>query len=158
MTTNAGAQEMSRNSIGFAQQDHSLDGMELLKKVFTPEFRNRLDAIFQFEALDDKVIKTVVDKFLMELQVQLDDKQVSLHVDDDAIDWFVSHGYDKSMGARPMLRLIQTEIKKPLAEDILFGQLVNGGDVHISVENDKICLEIEAAKNTKGKQRESQEA
>ena len=158
MTTNAGAQEMSRNSIGFAQQDHSLDGMELLKKVFTPEFRNRLDAIVQFEALDDKVIKTVVDKFLMELQVQLDDKQVSLHVDDDAIDWFVSHGYDKSMGARPMLRLIQTEIKKPLAEDILFGQLVNGGDVHISVENDKICLEIEAAKNTKGKQRESQEA
>ncbi len=149
MTTNAGAQEMSRNSIGFAQQDHSLDGMELLKKVFTPEFRNRLDAIVQFEPLDNKVIRTVVDKFLMELQVQLDDKQVSLHVDDEAIDWFVEHGYDKKMGARPMLRLIQAEIKKPLAEDILFGKLVHGGDVHISVQNDRICLEIEANKSAK---------
>lgn len=149
MTTNAGAQEMSRNSIGFAQQDHSLDGMELLKKVFTPEFRNRLDAIVQFEPLDNKVIRTVVDKFLMELQVQLDDKQVSLHVDDEAIDWFVEHGYDKKMGARPMLRLIQAEIKKPLAEDILFGKLVHGGDVHISVQNDRICLGIEANKSTK---------
>jgi ATP-dependent Clp protease ATP-binding subunit ClpA len=158
MTTNAGAQEMSRNSIGFAQQDHSLDGMELLKKVFTPEFRNRLDAIVQFEALDDKVIKTVVDKFLVELQVQLDEKHVSLHVEDEAIDWFVSHGYDKKMGARPMLRLIQTEIKKPLAEDILFGKLVDGGDVRISVQDDKICLEIEATKSAKDKQQEGQEA
>ena len=161
MTTNAGAQEMSRNSIGFAQQDHSLDGMELLKKVFTPEFRNRLDAIVQFEPLDNKVIRTVVDKFLMELQVQLDDKQVSLHVDDEAVDWFVAHGYDKKMGARPMLRLIQAEIKKPLAEDILFGKLIHGGDVHISVQNDRISLDIEAnksTKNPKGKQQENQEA
>lgn len=161
MTTNAGAQEMSRNSIGFALQDHSLDGMELLKKIFTPEFRNRLDSIVQFEPLDGNVIKTVVDKFLMELQVQLDDKQVSLHVDDVAIDWFVAHGYDKKMGARPMLRLIQTEIKKPLAEDILFGKLMHGGDVHISVENDRISLEIEAsklAKKTKEKQQENLEA
>lgn len=164
MTTNAGAQEMSRNSIGFAQQDHSLDGMELLKKVFSPEFRNRLDSIVQFEPLDNKVIRTVVDKFLMELQVQLDDKQVSLHVDDEAIDWFVAHGYDMKMGARPMLRLIQAEIKKPLAEDILFGKLVHGGDVHITVQDDRICLEIEAnkatknSKSTKGKQQENQEA
>ena len=161
MTTNAGAQEMSRNSIGFSQQDHSLDGMELLKKVFTPEFRNRLDAIVQFEPLDNKVIRTVVDKFLMELQVQLDDKQVSLHVDDEAVDWFVDHGYDKKMGARPMLRLIQAEIKKPLAEDILFGKLMHGGDVHISVQNDRISLEIEAnksSKKSKDNQQENQEA
>ncbi len=149
MTTNAGAQEMSRNSIGFTQQDHSLDGMELLKKVFTPEFRNRLDAIVQFEPLDDKVIKTVVDKFLMDLQVQLDEKQVSLHVDDEAIDWFVRHGYDKRMGARPMLRLIQSEIKKPLAEDILFGDLVHGGDAHITVKDDQINLEIEGSNSDK---------
>ncbi len=145
MTTNAGAQEMSRSSMGFTHQDHSTDGMELLKKVFTPEFRNRLDSIVQFEPLDNQVIKTVVDKFLMELQVQLDDKQVSLHVDDEAIDWFVAHGYDRKMGARPMLRLIQAEIKKPLAEDILFGDLVNGGDVHVSVQDDRIVLEIDPA-------------
>jgi ATP-dependent Clp protease ATP-binding subunit ClpA len=163
MTTNIGAQEMSRNSIGFTQQDHSLDGIELLKKAFTPEFRNRLDAIVQFEPLDNKVIRTVVDKFLMELQVQLDEKHVSLHVDDEAIDWFVTHGYDKKMGARPMLRLIQAEIKKPLAEDILFGKLMHGGDVHISVKDDLICLEIEANKSgktsgNKSKQQEDLEA
>ncbi|MAM70534.1 MAG: ATP-dependent Clp protease ATP-binding subunit ClpA [Gammaproteobacteria bacterium] len=153
MTTNAGAQEMSRNSIGFTMQDHSTDGMEILKRMFTPEFRNRLDAIIPFEPLDVEVIKTVVDKFLMELQVQLDEKQVSLHVDDEAIDWFVEHGYDKKMGARPMLRLIQGEIKKPLAEDILFGKLVNGGDVHVSVKDDKILLEVEAAEKP-GKSRD----
>jgi len=117
----------------------------------------------QFEPLDNKVIRTVVDKFLMELQVQLDEKHVSLHVDDEAIDWFVTHGYDKKMGARPMLRLIQAEIKKPLAEDILFGKLMHGGDVHISVKDDLICLEIEANKSgktsgNKSKQQEDLEA
>jgi len=143
MTTNAGAQEMSRASIGFSQQDHSTDGMEVMKRIFTPEFRNRLDSIIQFAALDAEIIRTVVDKFLVELQVQLDDKKVAIHVDDEAIDWFVEHGYDKSMGARPMLRLVQNKIKKPLAEDILFGKLVNGGDVHVTVENDDIRLEID---------------
>ncbi len=158
MTTNAGAQEMSRNSIGFSQQDHSTDGMEIIKKMFTPEFRNRLDAIIPFVPLDTKVIRTVVDKFLMELQVQLDEKHVSLHVDDEAVDWFVEHGYDKKMGARPMLRLIQTEIKKPLAEDILFGRLVQGGDVHVIVRDDRIELEIEAdSKAAKARQKDSQE-
>ncbi len=144
MTTNAGAQEMSRNSIGFSQQDHTTDGMEIIKKMFTPEFRNRLDAIIPFTPLDNVVIRTVVDKFLMELQVQLDEKQVSLHVDDEAIDWFVEHGYDQKMGARPMLRLIQSEIKKPLAEDILFGKLIYGGDVHVFVKDESIALEIES--------------
>ncbi len=143
MTTNAGAQEMSRNSIGFSQQDHTTDGMEIIKKMFTPEFRNRLDAIIPFAPLDNIVIRTVVDKFLMELQVQLDEKQVSLHVDDEAIDWFVEHGYDQKMGARPILRLIQSEIKKPLAEDILFGKLMHGGDVHVFVKDGLIALDIE---------------
>ncbi|MGV3591978.1 MAG: ATP-dependent Clp protease ATP-binding subunit ClpA, partial [Gammaproteobacteria bacterium] len=140
-----GAQEMSRASVGFTQQSHETDAMEVIKRMFTPEFRNRLDAIIQFASLDSKVIRTVVDKFLVELQTQLDDKKVVLHVDDDAVDWFVTHGYDKAMGARPMLRLVQSKIKKPLAEDILFGSLVNGGDVHVTVENDDIKLETSAA-------------
>ncbi len=145
MTTNAGAQEMSRASVGFTHQDHATDATEVIKRMFTPEFRNRLDAIINFASLDTKVIRTVVDKFLVELQTQLDDKKVLLHVDDDAVDWFVKHGYDKTMGARPMLRLEQNKIKKPLAEDILFGCLVNGGDVHVTVENDDIKLESSAA-------------
>jgi len=142
MTTNAGAQEMSRASIGFTQQDHTSDATEVIKRAFTPEFRNRLDATIQFDSLDPDVIRTVVDKFLVELQVQLDDKKVSLQVDDDAIDWFVTNGYDRSMGARPMLRLVQTKIKKPLAEDILFGKLVNGGEVQVSVVDNDISLNI----------------
>lgn len=142
MTTNAGAQEMSRASIGFTQQDHTSDATEVIKRMFTPEFRNRLDSIIQFEALDAGIIRTVVDKFLVELQVQLDDKKVTLHVDDEAIDWFVANGYDKSMGARPMLRLVQSKIKKPLAEDILFGQLVSGGDVRVTVTDNDIKLDI----------------
>ena len=142
MTTNAGAQEMSRASIGFTQQDHTSDATEVIKRMFTPEFRNRLDSIIEFEALDAGIIRTVVDKFLVELQVQLDDKKVTLHVDDEAIDWFVANGYDKSMGARPMLRLVQSKIKKPLAEDILFGQLVSGGDVRVTVRDNDIKLDI----------------
>ncbi|MDK1022986.1 MAG: ATP-dependent Clp protease ATP-binding subunit ClpA [Gammaproteobacteria bacterium] len=144
MTTNAGAQEMSRSSIGFSQQDHSTDGMEILKKMFTPEFRNRLDAIIQFDTLDKEVIKTVVDKFLVEIQVQLDDKKVTLIVDDAARDWLAENGYDKNMGARPMQRLIQNKVKKELAEDILFGRLSrNGGTVHVTVVDDELVLEIE---------------
>ncbi len=144
MTTNAGAQEMSRASIGFTQQDHTSDSTEVIKRMFTPEFRNRLDSIIQFSALDAEIIRTVVDKFLVELQVQLDDKKVTLNVDDAAIDWLVEHGYDKAMGARPMLRLVQEKIKKPLAEDILFGKLINGGEVNVSVSDSDISLTIES--------------
>lgn len=144
MTTNAGAQEMSRSSIGFQSQDHSTDGMEQLKKMFTPEFRNRLDAIVQFNSLDPEVITTVVDKFLVEVQVQLDDKNVTIDVDDEARTWLAVHGYDEKLGARPMQRLIQTKIKKELAEDILFGKLSNGGGVvRVRVKDDDIHLEIE---------------
>ncbi|MCY4530950.1 MAG: ATP-dependent Clp protease ATP-binding subunit ClpA [Gammaproteobacteria bacterium] len=144
MTTNVGAQEMSRGSIGFSTQDHSSDGMELLKKMFTPEFRNRLDAIIQFHSLSKEVIRTVVDKFLVEIQAQLDNKKVVLEVDDEALEWLAEKGYDKTMGARPMQRLIQTRIKKELAEDILFGRLSNnGGVVQISVKDGELVLEIE---------------
>ncbi len=142
MTTNAGAQEMSRASIGFSQQNHSSDGMEAIKRIFTPEFRNRLDAIVQFGPLSVETIRTVVDKFLVELQVQLDDKKVTLHVDDSARDWFVEHGYSETMGARPMGRLIQDKLKKALAEEILFGELVDGGEVQVSIVNDEVKLQI----------------
>jgi len=143
MTTNAGAQEMSRSSIGFQNQDHSTDGMEVIKKMFTPEFRNRLDGIIQFGALSKEVIKTVVDKFLVEIQVQLDDKKVQLDVEDEAREWLAENGYDEKMGARPMQRLIQNRIKKELAEDILFGRLSHGGGtVHVTVKDDDLVLEI----------------
>ena len=144
MTTNAGAQEMGRSSIGFTHQDHATDGMEVLKKMFTPEFRNRLDSIIQFDALSPEVISTVVDKFLVEIQVQLDGKKVVLEISDEARAWLAVHGYDKAMGARPMQRLIQTKIKKELAEDILFGRLsANGGVVHVLVRDDDLVLEID---------------
>ena len=144
MTTNAGAQEASRASIGFSEQDHSSDALEVLKKMFTPEFRNRLDAIMQFNALPMDVIKTVVDKFLTELQGQLDDKKVELDVDDSARDWLAREGYDEKMGARPMQRLIQEKIKRRLAEDILFGDLSDGGGVvHITEEDGDLALEVE---------------
>ncbi|WP_286740628.1 ATP-dependent Clp protease ATP-binding subunit ClpA [Psychrobacter sp. UBA3068] len=133
MTTNVGADSISRSSMGFTQQDHSRDNTEALKRVFTPEFRNRLDAIIQFNPLDTSVVVSVVDKFLVELQVQLDDKQVTLEIDDEVRDYLADKGYDRLMGARPMQRLIQDEIKKPLASMILFGDLVNGGVVQLTL-------------------------
>ena len=141
MTTNAGAELMSRASIGFSQQDHATDGMEAIKKMFTPEFRNRLDSIVQFGELNLDVIKTVVDKFLVQLQSQLDDKKVFLEVDDDARLWLAENGYDAKMGARPMDRLIQEKIKKPLAEEVLFGTLAEkGGTVLVSVEDNDLTV------------------
>jgi ATP-dependent Clp protease ATP-binding subunit ClpA len=142
MTTNAGAQDIARTSIGFTEQDNTSDGMEAIKKMFTPEFRNRLDAVVQFAALSVEVIKTVVDKFLTELQAQLDAKHVSLEVDDEAREWLAREGYDATMGARPMQRLIQERIKRELAEDLLFGKLAKGGTVRVCVENDDLALEM----------------
>jgi ATP-dependent Clp protease ATP-binding subunit ClpA len=145
LTTNAGAEAVSRASIGFTQQDHSTDAMEVMKKMFTPEFRNRLDAIIQFKALDPVIIAGVVDKFLVELQAQLDDKHVVIDVDELARTWLAEKGYDKQMGARPMARVIQESLKKPLAEKILFGELANrGGHVHITVEDGNIVLHVES--------------
>jgi len=145
MTTNAGAQEMGRPSIGFAEQDNSTDGMEVIRRMFTPEFRNRLDAIVQFSALSVEIVKTVVDKFLTELQAQLDEKRVTLEVDDEARAWLAREGYDEKMGARPMQRLIQEKIKRQLAEDLLFGDLASGGTVRVSIENDELDIEVLSA-------------
>ncbi|UTW45806.1 ATP-dependent Clp protease ATP-binding subunit ClpA [bacterium SCSIO 12696] len=150
MTTNAGAEEMSRSSIGFTNQDHSTDGMEVIKKAFTPEFRNRLDSIIQFQALQLDVVKVVVDKFLTELQAQLDDKKVVLDVEQEVVLWLAENGYDERMGARPMARLIQEKLKKPLAEEVLFGNLADkGGTVQVSVEEDELCFSISGAAEEK---------
>lgn len=144
MTTNAGADQMSRRSIGFSEQDNSTDGIEVITKMFSPEFRNRLDAIIQFKSLSRGSIGHVVDKFLTELQAQLDDKRVVLHVDDEAKVWLAERGYDEKMGARPMARTIQESIKKPLAEEILFGELSEGGgEVFINVKNGEIHFDYE---------------
>ncbi|MFW5825348.1 MAG: AAA family ATPase, partial [Marinobacter sp.] len=144
MTTNAGAEDISRRSIGFQEQDHSTDGMEVINKMFTPEFRNRLDSIIQFGGLAPETITHVVDKFLTELQAQLDEKHVVLHVDDEAKLWLAERGYDPTMGARPMARLIQDKIKRPLAEQILFGALsANGGEVNIHLKDDELVFEYE---------------
>ena len=145
MTTNAGAHEMGRPSIGFAEQDNSSDGMEVIRRMFTPEFRNRLDAIVQFSALNIEVVKTVVDKFLTELQAQLDEKRVTLEVDEEAREWLAREGYDEKMGARPMQRLIQEKIKRQLAEDLLFGDLVSGGTVHVGIEDNDLSIKVLSA-------------
>ena len=145
MTTNAGAESISRRSIGFTTQDHSTDAMEAINRMFTPEFRNRLDSIVQFEPLGEDVILTVVDKFLTELQGQLDEKRVTLDVDEDARLWLVEKGYDRNMGARPMARVIQEHIKKPLAELVLFGALAEkGGVARVRLNGQADALVVEA--------------
>jgi ATP-dependent Clp protease ATP-binding subunit ClpA len=136
MTTNAGAEETARRSIGFSEQDHSTDGLEALKRYFTPEFRNRLDAVVQFAPLGAETIKSVVDKFIFELEQQLADKKVALTVDADARSWIAEKGYDPKMGARPMARIIQNHIKKALASELLFGVLSGGGSVRVHVGPD----------------------
>jgi ATP-dependent Clp protease ATP-binding subunit ClpA len=147
MTTNAGAQEMSRASIGFTQQDHSTDAMAIIKKTFSPEFRNRLDAIIQFASLDSHSIARVVDKLVVELESKLGSNNVTLELDDAARDWIAERGYDTKMGARPMARIIQEHIKRPLAEELLFGSLADGGHVRIGVgEDGKLELKAEPAR------------
>ena len=143
MTTNAGAENVSRRSIGFSMQDHSSDSIEAINRTFTPEFRNRLDAVVPFGPLSEDVILTVVDKFLTELQGQLDERQVVIEVDEEARLWLVEKGYDPTMGARPMERVIQEHIKKPLADMVLFGALVKGGAASISVNAERTDLAIE---------------
>jgi len=144
MTTNAGAQEMSRASIGFTQQDHTSDGMEIIRKSFTPEFRNRLDSIIQFASLDPVSIRRVVDKLVVELESKLGSNDVTLELDSEAREWIAERGYDAKMGARPMARIIQEHIKRPLAEELLFGELAEGGHVRITVdENGALKLRTE---------------
>jgi ATP-dependent Clp protease ATP-binding subunit ClpA len=143
MTTNAGVQETVRRSIGFSQQDHAPDALNEINKVFSPEFRNRLDAIVWFNHLSPQVITQVVDKFICELQAQLDRKNVSLELDQAAYEWLAEKGYDKAMGARPMARVIQEHLKKPLATEILFGELTQGGAVTVNVVDGQLKLSIE---------------
>jgi len=143
MTTNAGAVEMSRASIGFTQQDHMPDGMEAVRRLFSPEFRNRLDAIIQFNSLDAPTIERVVDKLLLEIEAQLEQKSVSLTVTDDARRWIAIRGYDPKMGARPMARVLQEHVKRPLAEELLFGRLAGGGTVMVSLAADGESLALD---------------
>jgi len=140
MTSNVGARNVQRSSIGFSEQDHSLDYDSELKKAFAPEFRNRLSEVIYFNSLDKDTIIFVVNKFLFDLESILEEKNVSLIVSDKARDWFASHGYDNQMGARPMSRLIEKEVRKPLADELLFGKLVKGGTVKVGVKNDLITL------------------
>ncbi|MBU1190225.1 MAG: ATP-dependent Clp protease ATP-binding subunit ClpA [Gammaproteobacteria bacterium] len=142
MTTNAGAQEMDRPSIGFTAQDNSSDGMEAIKRLFSPEFRNRLDAIIQFKPLAPTVVAQVVNKFIYELEAQLTDRNVTIDIDEAARLWLAEKGYDPKMGARPMARVVQEFIKRPLADELLFGRLVGGGHVEVRVEDDTLAVEI----------------
>jgi ATP-dependent Clp protease ATP-binding subunit ClpA len=144
MTTNAGAEQTSRASMGFQQQDHASDALGIIKKSFSPEFRNRLDAIVQFTALDFETVTHVVDKFIIELEAQLEERNVSIDIAEDARHWLAQHGYDPLMGARPMSRLIQEKMRRPLADQLLFGELEKGGHVMVKVENDDIILEYES--------------
>ncbi|MGH8218617.1 MAG: ATP-dependent Clp protease ATP-binding subunit ClpA [Steroidobacteraceae bacterium] len=145
MTTNAGAHEMNRASIGFMHSDNSTDGMEAVRRLFSPEFRNRIDAIIQFASLEAATIQRVVDKLVLEVEMQLEQKGVSLTFDDAALAWVAEKGYDPKMGARPMARIIQEFIKRPLAEELLFGRLAGGGQVHVTVSKDGSKLELECA-------------
>ena len=135
MTTNAGAQEMGRSSMGFTEQDNSTDGMAIINRMFTPEFRNRLDTIIQFAPLGPEAILRVVDKLVMELEAQLDKNAVTIELEPAARQWIADKGYDPKMGARPMARVIQEQVKRPLAEQLLFGDLAKGGHVRISLDD-----------------------
>ena len=150
MTTNAGAESISRTTMGFTQQDHASDGMEAVKKMFTPEFRNRLDGIIQFKALDKSIILNVVDKFIIELEAQLEDKNVQIDFNAEAKAWLAEHGFDARMGARPMARLISENVKKPLADEILFGKLSRGGRVNVVLDADgELAFEFESRESSK---------
>jgi len=150
MTTNAGARDSARRSVGFTQQDHSSDSLEVIKRTFSPEFRNRLDAIIQFRSLDFEVVLLVVDKFLLELEAQLAQKNVDLGVTTAAREWLARKGFDPQMGARPMKRVIQEQIKRRLADDLLFGALAEGGEVKVDVAEDGEGLEITARPREEG--------
>lgn len=147
MTTNAGAEEMAKATMGFVDQDKSHDNQDAIKRVFSPEFRNRLDATVWFKSLDTEVIESVVDKFIVELQTKLDDKGVSIEVDDKARAWLIKNGFDDQMGARPMDRLIRDSIKKHLADEILFGSLSKGGQVKVSSDGDSLKFDIQERKS-----------
>lgn len=149
MTTNAGAQELSRSSIGFREQNHSSDSSNIIEKTFPPEFRNRLDSIINFNSLSEDNVKNVIEKFIAELEGQLEGKHITINVNQHAKDWLMKHGYSQTLGARPMVRLINEKIKKSLAQEVLFDRLVNGGNVAVIEKDGDIALEITANKSSK---------
>ncbi|MGH6909951.1 MAG: AAA family ATPase, partial [Phenylobacterium sp.] len=143
MTTNAGAADAQRNSIGFGRGKQDDEADEAIKRVFTPEFRNRLDAVVAFKSLTPEIIRQVVQKFIMQLEAQLADRHVTIETSDEAADWLAKNGFDELYGARPLGRVIQEHIKKPLADEILFGKLVKGGHVRVVLKDAKLAFEIE---------------
>jgi len=145
MTTNAGASDAARQGIGFGAGAKVEASEEAVKKMFTPEFRNRLDAIVPFDYLAQETVSRVVDKFILQLELQLAEQNVHIQFDSDARAWLAKRGYDKLMGARPMARLIQDKVKQPLAEELLFGKLSSGGEVHVSLKDDKLTFELTPA-------------
>jgi ATP-dependent Clp protease ATP-binding subunit ClpA len=149
MTTNAGASDAQRQSIGFGREKVVGEEEAALKRLFTPEFRNRLDAVVAFKPLTPEIIRQVVQKFVMQMEAQLADRNVTISLSDDAADWLAKNGFDELYGARPLGRVIQEHIKKPLADDILFGRLVRGGHVKVVLENGKIAFEIESTSDPK---------
>jgi ATP-dependent Clp protease ATP-binding subunit ClpA len=142
MTTNAGASDMAREAVGFGAMTREGEDEEAIKRMFTPEFRNRLDAIVPFGYLPPEVVARVVDKFILQLELQLADRQVHIELDDEAKKWLTDRGYDRLYGARPMGRLVQEKIKQPLAEELLFGKLVNGGEVKVRIKDNDPSFEI----------------
>jgi ATP-dependent Clp protease ATP-binding subunit ClpA len=143
MTTNAGASDAQRNSIGFGRGKQDDEAEEAIKRVFTPEFRNRLDAVVAFKALTPEIIRQVVQKFVIQLEAQLADRHVTIETTDEAADWLAKNGFDELYGARPLARVIQEHIKKPLADEILFGKLVKGGHVKVVLKDGKLAFDIE---------------
>jgi len=150
MTTNAGASDAQKNSIGFGRGKADDEVEEALKRLFTPEFRNRLDAIVQFKSLTPEIIRLVVQKFVMQLEAQLADRHVTIETSDEAADWLAKNGFDELYGARPLARVIQEHIKKPLADEILFGRLIKGGHVKVVVKEAKLAFEIEGEERERG--------
>jgi ATP-dependent Clp protease ATP-binding subunit ClpA len=147
MTTNAGASDNAKNSIGFGRSKVEGEDEKAIQRLFTPEFRNRLDAVVTFRALTPEIIREVVQKFVLQLEAQLADRHVTIELSDAAADWLAKNGFDELYGARPLARVIQEHIKKPLADEILFGRLVRGGHVRVDLKDGKIAFEIEAEKN-----------
>jgi ATP-dependent Clp protease ATP-binding subunit ClpA len=137
MTTNAGAADMAKAAFGFTRSKREGDDMEAIVKLFAPEFRNRLDAIITFAHLSPEVIAMVVEKFVLQLEAQLADRDVTIELSDEATQWLIANGYDELMGARPMARVIQEHIKKALADEVLFGRLKSGGHVRVVVVKDE---------------------
>jgi ATP-dependent Clp protease ATP-binding subunit ClpA len=137
MTTNAGAADLAKQAYGFTQTKREGDDLEAINKLFAPEFRNRLDATIQFGHLSPEIIKQVVEKFVLQLEAQLGDRNVTIELSEEASRWLIANGYDELMGARPMARVIQEHIKKPLADEVLFGKLKGGGHVRVVVEKDE---------------------